>query len=198
MKPAEAAVFERMIRDSVSRYLEFGTGGSTLSAVRGGLATIVAVESDAKWAAAVRAHPEISPGVNDGSVTIIHADIGPTKAFGAPASRDHLARWPAYIRLPWAEWARRGAMPELVFVDGRYRVASCLSVIVAGALSGLQGPGPIVMLHDVIPERTSYERIFDFFDVIEAVETLRVMRAKSFVSPLKAFTALLETQFDPS
>ena len=158
----------------------------------------MSVESDPAWVDAVSQHPEIAPLILSGNTAILYGNIGPTKSFGAPASMDHVHKWPTYIRLPWVEWARRGTMPELVLVDGRFRVAACLSTIVTWTLAGGEGRGPIVVLHDVVPERTSYTRIFDFFEIIESVETLRVLRIRPFSSPLKAFGSLLESFFDPA
>lgn len=198
MAECEIAILSRLMREHKRSYLEFGSGGSTLLAARLGVETIVSVESDLAWARAVGRHAEIAPGVRRGDITILYADIGPTKAFGAPASADSIARWPAYVRMPWAEWNRRLTLPDLVLVDGRFRVASCLSVLVAWALAGEHAPPPPIVIHDVVPERTSYDRLKIFFDVAEAADTLRVLRAKAGVPGLLVLSALLEAQFDPA
>jgi hypothetical protein len=198
MTVVELALLARTMKSGFTRYLEFGSGGSTLLAVRSGIDTIVSVESDRDWAETIRHHPEIEPRVRAGRAAILHADIGPTKAFGAPVDATHMDRWPSYIRLPWVEWQRRGAMPDFVFVDGRFRVAACLSVIVAWHLSLRQSPFPLIAIHDVTQERRSYQRLFNTFDSVESAESLHLLRLKEAVDPVSVFATLLGVQFDPS
>lgn len=195
MAPEETAVLERWMNSGISRYLEFGLGGSTLLAVRSNIAEIIAVESDPAWADAVKLHHEIAPRTREGSVSILHADIGPTAMFGSPATTAFIQRWPRYIQLPWSEWQSRNRLPQLVLVDGRFRVACCLSIIMVGYLESITKQ-PTVILHDVVPERASYDTIFEFFDVIEAVKTLRVLKVKQSISSSKVLVRFLESQFD--
>ena len=198
MSAAEIVVLQDLMHSGISRYLEFGSGGSTLMAIRAGIRTIITVESDPAWAAAVRSDPEIAPRIGDGSAVVLHADIGPVASFGSPTSTASMAKWHNYLRAPWIEWERRGEMPELVLVDGRFRVASCLSVLIAKSLSDSKDPGPIVVIHDVVPERTSYKAVFEYFDVTQSAETLYVIKAKHNLSKLLVFTALLRSQWDGS
>ena len=196
MWPDETAAFEALLAERPASYLEFGMGGSTLQAVRSGIAQVVAVDTDREWAAAVRSHAEIAPRIADGSVSILHADVGPVVAFGAPESDAAIRRWPSYIRLPWLEWDRRGSFPELVFVDGRFRVACCLSIVVAHALQGRSGPGPVIAMHDVGPQRKSYDQVLTFMDITSSVRSFQVMRLKPDASAMQALLMLLEAQFD--
>jgi hypothetical protein len=198
MTAPELALLDRTMKSGFTRYLEFGAGGSTLLAVQSGIDTVVSVESDRAWCETIRHHPEIAPRIRAGRAAILHADIGPTKAFGAPVDSASLDRWPSYIRLPWVEWHRRGAMPDFVFVDGRFRVAACLSVIVAWHLSPRHAPFPLIAIHDVTPQRRSYQRLFTVFDSIENAETLHLLRLRQDADPLAVFTTLLGVQFDPS
>ena len=196
MAKAEIAALTKLMQSGVSRYLEFGLGGSTLLAVRSRIKTIVAVDSDSAWVEAVKTHPEIALRVEDNSAAILYADIGPVAAFGSPATRASIHKWPGYIKTAWAEWYRRGSLPELILVDGRFRVAACLSVVMAWALSEGSWPPPKVVVHDIVPERVSYNKIFEFFDVIEEVVALRVMHIKTDGRTLKALTTFLDFQFD--
>jgi hypothetical protein len=104
--------------------------------------------------------------------------------------------WPNYIGAPWAEWQRRGTFPELVLVDGRFRVASCLSVAVARSLLGHADSNPLVVLHDVVPSRPQYQSVFQYFDIVESVHTLRVMRISASTDPVRALLQLMRSQFD--
>jgi hypothetical protein len=198
MSPPELVLLDRLMQSGFKRFLEFGSGGSTLLAVRSGIETIVSVDSDRSWSETIRQHPEIAPRVAAGQAAILYADIGQTKAFGAPVDETAISQWPNYIRLPWVEWDRRKATPDFVLVDGRFRVAACLSVIVAWHLSDQATPFPLIAIHDVTPERRSYQRLFRYFDSCEISESLHVLRLKGEVDCLGVFAALLGVQFDPS
>jgi hypothetical protein len=198
MAPEEQSTLARLMGSGVFRYLEFGMGGSTLLAIRSGIQTIVAVDSDPGWVDRIRCHPEIAPRVASDDAAVLHADIGPVGRFGSPASPHHAARWPNYVRVPWIEWESRQAFPELVLVDGRFRVASCLSVVVARSLMGQASADPLVLLHDVVPSRPQYQTVFEYFDVVESVCTLRVMRISRSANPMRALLQLMRAQFDGS
>jgi hypothetical protein len=193
----ERALMDRTFEGGCRRYLEFGLGGSTLLAIRGGAETVVAVDSDPNWVAAFRTHPEVAPKIEAGSASVQHADIGPVGAWGVPFDTRKLRSWPTYISSPWADWSRRGVLPDLVYVDGRFRVACCLSVIVAfGARMPADG-GPRVLLHDVTTDRPHYGEVFRFFDTVESVNTLHLLRTRPDACRVEALARLLEYQLDP-
>ena len=99
-------------------YVEFGSGGSTILADRMGVRTI-SVESDRVYAAAVRR------GLVGSTVTIVTPSIGLIGPWGYPVfrrmSRSRLVRWRRYVEAPFV-----GDVPDLVLVDGRFRVACAL------------------------------------------------------------------------
>lgn len=192
----ERELMDHVFATECRRYLEFGLGGSTLLAIRHGAESVVAVDSDPDWVASVRDHPEIAPLTATGAVSVLHADIGPIGPWGAPRDQSQVASWPNYIRLPWTECARWGAMPNVVYVDGRFRVACCLSVALAAAGRGNDGEGPLVMLHDVRDDRPHYGEIFEFFDTVAGVNSLRVLRVRPDACPARLLAKFLEYQFD--
>jgi hypothetical protein len=191
--PEKAMLIRELQRTDA--YFEFGMGGSSLLAVRAGVRQMVLVDSDASWVAGVRRHPEIAPRCADGSVSALHADIGPVREWGAPADRASLAMWNAYLAVGWEEWARRKAMPDLVFVDGRFRVACCISVALANMQQ--QPPAEIrVLMHDVCDERPHYRDALEFFEQVELVDTLMLMKPRSDVCSAFGIGRLLRRQFD--
>ncbi len=196
----EPALFARALGAS-HRYLEFGAGGSTLSAIRQGIGMMVAVESDPAWINALRKHPEVAEAVSDGRLGIVHGNVGPVAPLGYPhdhaSEKPDKARWPGYIRAGWQEVSRRGYVPDLVYVDGRFRVGCCLSVVLACKEHAAAGQAPQVLVHDIADDRPHYGPIFKFFDVVEAANTLCLLRIKADASTLDAFALLMEYQFDP-
>ena len=192
----ELDVMQRIMCSGHRRYLEFGVGGSTLLAVRSGLESVVAVDSDPDWVAATLNNPEIDAAVRVGRAVIRHADIGPVTQWGYPGGSEHVENWPTYIATAWDAWSQRNEMPDLVFVDGRFRVACCLSVILLAASDPGLTRSLQVLLHDVGPDRPYYEEVFRFFDVVESVNTLRAMRIKPDVACSQVMSVLLRRQFD--
>ena len=191
---------ERLFRETLAahgqRYLEFGMGGSTLLAAKAD-SQVVAVDSNTRWVQRVRAHPAMDNAIRAGRATLLHADIGPLREWGFPADRSQIAAWPEYIRLPWVAWEARKERPSLIFVDGRFRVACCLSAVVALAPWRAAGETPRVMLHDFDAARTFYKPVLDFFE-IEAIEnTLHLLRIRADASPIAAMTAMLSALSDP-
>ena len=53
-----------------------------------------------------------------------------------------------------------------------------------------------MLLHDVGAGRPCYDEVLEFFDVVEAVNTLRVMKIKPGVPGSRVMSALLRRQFD--
>jgi hypothetical protein len=108
-----------------TRYLEFGTGGSTYQAAKLGI-DFVAVDSDAEFLDAVRQKIN-SDGYRRDNQVLRHADIGKTGAWGRPYGRvddARLAAFRAYSDPPPQSSAAQ--LPDLVLVDGRFRIACAL------------------------------------------------------------------------
>jgi hypothetical protein len=192
----EPEAVNRIMRDGHRRYQEFGIGGSTVLAIRSGLESVVAVDSDPDWVDAARKHPEIAAAIQAGRADIRHADIGPVAEWGHPSDPGHIRSWPDYIATAWDVWSQRNEMPDLIFVDGRFRVACCLSVVLLAAADPSLTRELRVLLHDVGPGRPYYDEVLQFFDVVESVNTLRVMKIKPGISGSRVMSVLLRRQFD--
>ncbi len=190
----ELALFTRSLNTSTA-YFEFGMGGSSLLAVRAGIPAIVLVDSDRAWVDTVRTHPEIAAYAATGNISVLHADIGPVRDWGNPADRTEIARWHAYLATGWAEWARRGQNPDLVFIDGRFRIACAYSIVLACG-GGRALPPPRVMIHDFNDERPQYRQILDFFEIESLVDSLCLMQLRTQISLADALARLLRQQFD--
>ncbi|MGG5821765.1 hypothetical protein [Falsiroseomonas sp. HW251] len=189
MLPEELALFERTLAGR-RRYAEWGTGGSTPLALRLGVETLVAIESDPAWAKAVRAAPEVAAAAAEGRASVLHADIGPVGGWGAPASAEPAKSWPRYIAAMWQEWARRGSFPDAVLVDGRFRLGCCFSVALMHACHRGTAEPPLVMLRNLSESRPAYAAVFEAFRRVEQAGTLCVMAPRDDVPP-EAMLALL-------
>ncbi|MEM9783201.1 MAG: hypothetical protein AAF899_12075 [Pseudomonadota bacterium] len=125
-EPAEGELVEREYR-AASRILEYGSGGSTVLAARLGGKALLSVESDPDWASNMQALLEREH--RDEDVRVTHVDIGPTREWGIPADhrRTRYLQYLRYSHLAW--WQRPIGEPDLVLVDGRFRLACFLATL---------------------------------------------------------------------
>jgi len=112
-------------------YLEYGCGGSTLLAANTNRLTVVSIDSDQKWIDRVQAHMP-SDARNPRKAEILIAPIGHVEAWGRPTDRSKISSWNAYSSLPWFYCSDNSLIPDLILIDGRFRVACfCASFLSA-------------------------------------------------------------------
>jgi predicted O-linked N-acetylglucosamine transferase (SPINDLY family) len=135
-------------------FLEYGSGGSSVMAANTAVRHIYSVDSDLLFLRGVEARIERS-GATPGKYVPIYVDIGPTGAWGVPQDRGYAAQWPRYISEPWTVMRQRQHTPDLILVDGRFRVASFLA-------SALQAPAGCVILFDDYFDRPQYHIVEEY------------------------------------
>lgn len=152
--------------DRAASILEYGTGGSTILAAEMLEKKIVAVESDVDWAMNLKLYLENSSATKS-VPKIIHADIGPTGAWGHPATTEC---WSKYVNYPLLPWINGGKFqPDVVLIDGRFRVACFLTSL-------LMIETDAVFLFDDYFGRENYKVVEDFVLPAEAIERMAVFR----------------------
>lgn len=150
--------------------LEYGAGGSSMTAVRLQVPTIISVESDADFLAATAA--AVRASATRTALIGHHADIGPTRDWGNPADRSKTHLWPRYCSEIWARIAReRLPQPDLVLIDGRFRVACLLATLLMGQ------PGTRILFDDYF-DRPAYHRVEAW-----AMPITRAGRMAEFIVP---------------
>lgn len=165
-----------------SRYLEFGTGGSTYMAAKAGL-DFVAVDSDARFLKAVKKKIR-DAGYASSNQVFRHANIGLTGAWGrpvGPVSPRRLEKFRRYSDIP--DEVASGPMPDLVLVDGRFRVACALKAL--NFLRTSDEEWQIVI--DDYSTRPEYSAIKEFAEpvLIGRMAILRKLRSGSDISRLQ-------------
>lgn len=196
MHPVEAALFRAQLTPPPGCYLEWGLGGSTAEALRARAGLVVSVEGDAAWIAGARRDAQVVAAQAQGRLRLLHADIGPTGDWGTPTDPATAARWPGYAEAPWAVLAQAGAWPDLVLVDGRFRVACCL-VLAREALARRGQAPPRLMLHDFNAKRPHYAAIGIAWRQVDRAGTLRVFRLRGRVDPAALAAAIASHAQDP-
>jgi hypothetical protein len=156
LRPAELELLMATVRGLT---LEFGSGGSTL-ALLDAATRVVSVESDPEWARRVRAFARFLGKAE--RLEVRYIDIGPVADYGRPQDPGASERWPAYWR------AGDDLTPDVVFIDGRFRVACGLNALRWGVQ---------VAIHDF--RRAHYQVLLDHYTVTEQVDTLAVLAPKA-------------------
>ncbi|MBS7543651.1 hypothetical protein [Ancylobacter oerskovii] len=187
LSPAELDLLMRHAR-AARGIIEYGCGHSTGEFVRAGAARILSVDSDPAWIARLRLVPALAEAEAEGRLAFIHVDLGPVKNWGKPKDKSLKGRWPAYAPAPWVQ--APDFAPDLVFVDGRFRVASILAALLFGP------PGVTVAVHDFW-NRPEYHPVLRFAAVLERAETLAVLRAAPRLNRRALATALRPALADP-
>jgi len=163
MSAPETALFKQHLKGAKS-LLEFGCGGSTVLAAELGVRRITSVDSDPAWLEQVSRHPKVRAIQFKGR----YADIGPIGLWGKPRRKAQAHRWPAYSMAVWEEL---DASPDVVLVDGRFRVACCLQALLHTK------PGAKILFHDFW-DRPQYHAVLSYARCLGRADTLAVLRAK--------------------
>ncbi len=175
MTPIEIDCFKRVLANCRS-FVEYGSGGSTLFALKAGVAEVFSVECDPAWADAVL-HGVRSAGYD--AAQVVSVNIGKTGKWGYPVDWKGNV-WTRrqrtlYAMRPWRSGllglAKSDRKPDVVLIDGRYRVAC----VAATALN--TPPQTIVMIHDFWDRgREYYEPVLTLLEPVEKAGTLGVFR----------------------
>lgn len=165
--------------DASRGYLEFGAGSSTIQAACTGR-RFTTVESDAEFLAAV----ERKCGSAEG--TFLFADIGPTGPWGVPRRRrpspERIALWQGYPLAPWRSLGE-DFRADTVLVDGRFRVACVLAVVLHQSDTGW------TLLFDDYSDRPEYTEIEEYATVVGRYGRMTEFTAKAGVDLQKAAAA---------
>jgi hypothetical protein len=164
------------------RYLEYGTGGSTYQAAKMGI-EFIAVDSDPYFLKSVREKIRNDGYARPDGQTFHYADIGLTGHWGRPLGRGkpsarRLEKFRRYSDPP-AECFEGGLTPDLVLVDGRFRVACVLK-----SLRMLSGKRGWTIAMDDYGDRPHYHEIAEFAEIDRLVGgRMAVITAAKSVSP---------------
>ncbi|CAK7014599.1 MAG: hypothetical protein DESF_00586 [Desulfovibrio sp.] len=170
------------------RVLEFGAGGSTVFFASREVQHIATVESDSEWInRLLLGNALLRQCAKSGRWQALHARIGATGEWGVPLSRRPSVAWLNYHQSVWS--ALDPSQLDFVLIDGRFRVACALQVLLRTA-----GRSVPVMVHD-FSCREHYHVLLHFFDIIDAADTAVVLLRKDNPSWRDAAICLQEYQF---
>lgn len=164
---AESYSYFRERLAGAAEYLEYGSGGSTVEAARLNK-RFTTVDSDELFLKAVQQKIGACYG------SFIYANIGSTGEWGKPKIKRwtpwRRRRWSNYVHAPW----RNGIKPDLILIDGRFRVHCALYTI-----SMLRG-ADFEILFDDYANRPFYRDVERFADLHDLKGRMAVFKPKSF------------------
>ena len=114
---------EEMLMSPIS-IMEYGAGASTVYFAKRG-ARVLSVETDPDFAKKIQRKVN---KLRSSDITILTPTIGPTRQWGFPKddtlTQRNLSNWREYVEGPWRHAEASEFSPDVVLVDGRFRVAS--------------------------------------------------------------------------
>lgn len=170
MSGAEKNLFDESIIKS-KNILEFGSGGSTLRILIKSKARLTSVESDEKWIKALMEYYLIGKHLGK-RLFFHHANIGPTGLLGYPLENLTGRDFSLYSREIFEISSKETF--DLVFIDGRFRVACALQTV----LYGLGKPSMKILIHDY-STRPEYHILEKFLEVQKKSESLCLFTIKN-------------------
>jgi hypothetical protein len=189
---AESADYFRAQLETAGTYLEYGSGGSTVLAHRF-VHHLVSVDSDGHFLADVRR--KLVEADSNAITKLIHANVGLTEEWGMPVftkpTRRRVRRWESYPRAPWRYLRSLGVEPDLILVDGRFRVSCVLE-----SLLSVSPANPCRILFDDYASRPHYHAVEQFADV-SMVGRMAVLRAKPSLDRIRCRRAVKQYCADP-
>ena len=153
-------------------YMEYGSGGSTVLAASAG-AQVISVETDPHYLRSVSKKVAVAaPGTHAG---LVHADIGLTREWGRPVltrpTARRVAAWTRYLEVPWSSPELGDRKPDVILVDGRFRVAAALT-----CLKHLGADGGSEILFDDYLDRPHYREVERFMPVAGTVGRMAIFK----------------------
>jgi hypothetical protein len=153
--------------DNATVYFEYGSGGSTYQAsIRNNILKIYSVESDKEW------YNKLKKVINIAKVNYIYNEMD-TKpnTWGNPGPKStHTQRinYSNYMRL--LNEAEKNQI-DLVFIDGRFRVACCLK-----AFADINN-NTLIAFDDFL-NRPYYHIVLNFYDIVDKTNDKRMVILK--------------------
>lgn len=174
MSEKEEERFKEHIKYSKS-YLEFGAGGSTLCALEKSKTQVISIESSKEWINHIESYSFAQRMINKQRLKLYYIDIGPTRKWGFPKGLEHKSKFPNYSSSIFDELSPQNL--DTIFIDGRFRVACILSVIIHCNTN----LNVLVLVHDFW-NRPHYHVVLEYMETIEKVDTLAIFKIKKNIN----------------
>lgn len=170
MTKDEQEIFNKYVKSS-QFYLEFGSGGSTLHVLQKSKAKIYSVESSLDWIEYLSKYLFIRKARNK-RLFFHYVNIGQTGRWGYPISEVSSNLFPNYSKDIFSTLDANKI--DTVLIDGRFRVACALSVIIN--ISATKHTH--ILIHDFW-NREKYHIVLKYLTKVDQIDTLGVFQIKN-------------------
>ncbi len=165
----------------VSRnYLEFGAGYSTMVACSFKDLNVFSFETDVNYCRFIES--KLAETGEHKNVTVIHVDIGPTRDWGWPELNADEAKFPNYLWAPINSMKVEHFKPDLILIDGRFRVATFLSCL-------MEFPGVEIIFDDYV-DRNHYHIVEEVIKPYKRVGRVALFKAPRRLSRKRILRSL--------
>ena len=155
------------------RFLEFGSGYSTLMAIECQDLKIISIETDIDFLQGMSRY--VSEKLKCESIKFIHADVGETIGWGWPKRSNDPLQLLNYTEAIWTNPEIHKFLPDLILIDGRFRVATFLMCL-------LHAPGSKIIFDDFIGRENDYSEILEIVPMQYSVGRIGVFRTPTSIS----------------
>ena len=172
--PSVERDFLEGVYKNANSILEFGSGGSTLFAIENNK-EIVSVESDEKFFKYLNAH--IARRYQNSKANIILAQTGLTGRYGMPLffpfSPNISGKGISYVLSGYSRFTEN--RPDVIFVDGRWRIACCLYSLIHFSSN-------LLLLLDDYEDNRSYKPVLEKYFHLELNSRMATLRKKNNIN----------------
>ena len=164
-------------------YLEYGSGGSTIMAANLNISEIHTIDSDFSFMMAVKTKAlKINSKLN---LQLHYCDIGPVREWGNPIDTSKATSWSHYCIAGWKDFLDSQISPDLILIDGRFRVASFLASLLFGS------PNCTILFDDYFG-RSQYQVVEDYITHIERAGRMACFRIPQVIPDKRRSEILLD------
>jgi len=148
-----------LLAQSSDCIVEYGSGESTVLLAEKGC-TVISVETS--WNYFLKITERLEGPIFEGKIHCVYANVGMVDQWGSPVDTAPRAAFLRYPLQPWVQIERRELNPQLVVLDGRFRLACFVTSFMKAPL------GALILINNFY-SRPDYHLINHF-----ALETNRV------------------------
>lgn len=169
--------------------VEYGSGSSTFFCALNGI-SIISIESDLNFLNYLKNEINFF-APNSTSIELLHANIGNTKALGYPETDSSIRLFPQYASLPWNSSLVNEVHPDLVLIDGPFRVACMLAT-----MANIRKPTKVIF--DDYVGRDYNQIVEQFIKPVKTVDRAALFEITPGMLSSKNLLDCINTFFDPS
>lgn len=155
LAPNDKLMFYKYL-DNSKIYFEYGSGGSTYQAsIRNNITKIYSVESDKEW------RNILQQNIKSNNITYFYNEMNvQPNTWGRPGPNSTETQHKNYSNHIRKLKKTEQENIDLILIDGRFRVASCLKCFDA------INPNCLIAFDDFL-NRSSYHIVLDYYDIVE-------------------------------